>query len=111
MENSMKAEEIYKTAQDVKAKQCGLKEGYFAHLANQAFLGKNKKIVQRWIGPYLVTRVINDLSVKMQILPKRILLHLAYILKSQTMNQMNFKHTRYEIKRGCAFWGANKRMI
>ncbi len=36
---------------------------------------------QRWIGPYLVKKVINDQNVELQISPKRAQVHSAYILK------------------------------
>ena len=54
MEESMRSGDNYKEAHDAKASTKGLKEGDFEYLDNQLFLGKNKKFVQRWIGPYLV---------------------------------------------------------
>jgi hypothetical protein len=47
-------------------------------LDNQLFLGKNKKWSQRWIGPYLVKKVINNQNVELQISPKRAQVHSAY---------------------------------
>jgi hypothetical protein len=44
-------------------------------------LEKIKKLVQRWIGPYLVKKVINDQNVELQISPKRAQVHSAYRLK------------------------------
>jgi hypothetical protein len=51
----------------------------YAYLDNQLFLGK--KLAQRWIGPYLVTKVINDQNVELQISHKRKQVHSAYRLK------------------------------
>jgi hypothetical protein len=65
--NSFKAWDTYKEAHDRKASQHDLKEGDYACLDNQLFLGKNKKLAQRWIGPYLVKKVINDQNVELQI--------------------------------------------
>jgi hypothetical protein len=44
-------------------------------------LGKNKKLSQQWIGPYLVEKVINEQNVELQISPKRVQVHSAYRLK------------------------------
>ena len=52
LNNSMQAGDKYKAAHDVKATQHGLKEGDFAYLDNQLFLGKNKKFAQRWIANF-----------------------------------------------------------
>jgi hypothetical protein len=57
--DSFKAGDTYKDAHDKKASLHNLKEGDYAYLDNQLFLGKNKKLAQRWIGPYLVKKVIN----------------------------------------------------
>ena len=77
----MEAGDKYKAAHDVKATQHSLKEGDFAYLDNQLFLGKNKKFAQRWIGPYLVTEVLNYQNVGLQISPRRTQVHSAYRLK------------------------------
>jgi hypothetical protein len=79
--NSFKAGDTFKEAHDRKASQHNLKEGDYAYLDNQLFLGKNKKLAQRWIGPYLVKKVINDQNVELQISPKREQIHSAYRLK------------------------------
>jgi hypothetical protein len=50
-------------------------------LDNQLFLGKNKKFSQRWIGPYLVKKVISEKNLELQISPKRVQIHSAYRLK------------------------------
>jgi hypothetical protein len=74
--------------------------------------GEKKKFAQRWIGPYIVTKVINDQSVELQIPPKITQVHSAYRLKkfinpanskfldeekrkrrAQRTEQMNFKQT------------------
>ena len=81
LDNSMEASNKYKAAHDVKATQHGLQEGDFAYLDNQLFLGKNKKFAQRWIGPYLVTKVLNDQNVELQISPRKNQIHSAYRLK------------------------------
>ena len=70
--DSFKAGDSYKEAHDKKASQHNLKEGDYAYLDNQLFLGKNKKLSQRWIGPYLVKKVINEQNVELQISPKRV---------------------------------------
>jgi hypothetical protein len=79
--DSFKAGDMYKEAHDRKASQHGLKEGDYSFLDNQLFLGKNKKLSQRWIGPYLVKKVINHQNVELQISPKRAQVHSAYRLK------------------------------
>jgi hypothetical protein len=72
-------------------------------LDNQLFLGKNKKLAQRWIGPYLVKKVINDQNFERQISPKRAQVHSAYRLKkfidpksSKFLNEENKKKERAE---------------
>ncbi len=45
------------------------------------FWEKNKKLAQQWIGPYLVTKVINEQNVELQISPKRTQIHSDYRLK------------------------------
>jgi hypothetical protein len=79
--DSFKARDSYKEAHDKKASAHNLKEGDYVYLDNHLFLGKNKKISQRWIGPYLVKKVINDQNVELQISPKRVQVHSAYRLK------------------------------
>jgi hypothetical protein len=79
--DTFKAGDTYKEAHDKKASQHGLKEGNNAFLDNQLFLGKNKKLSQRWIGPYLGKKVINDQNVELHISPKRAQVHSAYRLK------------------------------
>ena len=81
LENSMQAGDSYKKVHDAKASTHSLKEGDMAYLDNQLFLGKNKNFSQRWIGPYKVTKVLNDQNVELQISPKRCQLHSAYRLK------------------------------
>jgi hypothetical protein len=44
-------------------------------------LGKNKKFAQRRIGPNLVTQVINDHNIELQISLKRRQIHSAYRVK------------------------------
>ena len=90
---SFKAGDSYKEAHDKKASQHNLKEGDYAYLDNQLFLGKNKKLSQRWIGPYLVKKVINEQNVELQISPKKVQVHSAYRLKKfiETKNIKIFK--------------------
>ncbi len=56
----------------------GLKEKVFVYLDNQLV---GKKLAPRCIGPYLVTKVINNQNVKLQISAKRTQIHSAYKLK------------------------------
>jgi hypothetical protein len=98
LEDSFKAGNSYKEAHDKKASGHNLQEGDYAYLDNQLFLGKNKKLAQRWIGPYLVKRVINEQNVELQISPKRNQIHSAYRLKkfidpkqSKFLNQEKLK--------------------
>jgi transcription-repair coupling factor (superfamily II helicase) len=79
--DSFKAGDSYKAAHDKKASEHNLQEGDYAYIDNQLFLGKNKKLSQRWIGPYLVKRVINEQNVELQISLKRADIHSAYRLK------------------------------
>jgi hypothetical protein len=79
--DSFRAGASYKEAHDKKASEHNLKEGDYAYLDNQLFLGKNKKLSQWWIGPYLVKKVINEQNVELQISPKRAQVHSAYRLK------------------------------
>ncbi len=79
--DSFEAGDAYKETHDKNASEHNLKEGDFAYLDNQLFLGKNKKLSQRWIGPYLVTKVINEQNVELQISPRRKQVHSAYRLK------------------------------
>ncbi len=81
LEDSFKAGDSYKAAHDKKVSEHNLQEGDYAYLDNQLFLGKNKKLSQRWIGPYLVKKVINEQNVELQISPKREQIHSAYRLK------------------------------
>jgi hypothetical protein len=81
LDNSFKAGTSYKEAHDKKASLHKLNEGDYAYIDNQLFLGKSKKLSQRWIGPYLVTKVIKDQNVELQISPKRVQVHSAYRLK------------------------------
>ena len=81
LDNSMQAGDSYKKTHDAKASTHGLKEGDMAYLDNQLFLGKNKKFSQRWIGPYKVTKVLNEQNIELQISPKRRQVHSAYRLK------------------------------
>jgi hypothetical protein len=81
LKNSFNAGNTYKEAHDKKASQHYLNEGDYAYLDNQLFLGKNKKLARRWIGPYLVKKVINDQNLELQISPKRTQVHSAYRLK------------------------------
>ena len=76
--DSFKAGDSYKATHDKKASQHNLQEGDYAYIDNQLFLGKNKKLSQRWIGPYLVKRVTNEQNVELQISPKREQIHSAY---------------------------------
>ncbi len=101
LEDSFKAGDSYKEAHDKKSSAHNLLEGDFAYLDNQLFLGKNKKLSQRWIGPYLVTRVLNEQNVELQISPKRRQIHSAYRLKkfispelSKFLNQEKLKLER-----------------
>jgi hypothetical protein len=80
-EQSMEASDNYKTDHDIKAKPHNLMEGDYAYLDNQLFLGKNKKFAQLWIGPYLVTQVINNQNIELQISPKKQQIHSAYCVK------------------------------
>jgi hypothetical protein len=57
-------------------------EGDQAYLDNQLLLGKNKKFAQCWIGSNLVTKVINDQKIEIQISPKKRQIHSAYRLKN-----------------------------
>jgi hypothetical protein len=79
--NSFNAGDKYKEDHDKKASRHNLNEGDYAYLDNQLFLGKNKKLAQPWIGPYLVTKVINEQNVELKISPKRAQIHSAYRLK------------------------------
>jgi hypothetical protein len=79
--DSFKAGDSYKATHDKKASEHNLQEGDYAYRDNQLFLGKNKKLSQRLIGPYLVKRVINEQNVELQISPKRAQIHSAYRLK------------------------------
>jgi hypothetical protein len=38
-------------------------------------------LAQRWIRPYLVTKVVNEQNIELQISPKRTQIHSAYRLK------------------------------
>jgi hypothetical protein len=64
--DSFKAGDSYKEAHDKKASEHNFKEGDYAYLDNQLFLGKNKKLSQRWIGPNLVKKVIKEQNVELQ---------------------------------------------
>jgi hypothetical protein len=79
--NSFNAGDKYKEDHDKKASKHNLNQGDYAYLDNQLFLGKNKKLAQQWIGPYLVTKAINEQNVQLQISPKRTQIHSAYRLK------------------------------
>jgi hypothetical protein len=81
LDHSFEAATAYKDYHDQKASKHNLVEGDYAYIDNQLFLGKNKKLSQRWIGPYLVTKVINDQNVELQMSPKRVQVHSAYRLK------------------------------
>jgi hypothetical protein len=66
-------------------------------------LGKNKKLSQRWIGPYLVKKVINEQNVELQISSKSAQIHSAYRLKkfidpklSKFLNEDKQKQERAE---------------
>jgi hypothetical protein len=61
--DNFKARDSYKEAHDKKATHHNLKQGDYAYLDNQLLLGKNKKLLQRWIEPYLVKKVINEQKV------------------------------------------------
>ena len=63
MEHSMEAGEVHKTAHDRKATPHGLKVGDSVYIDNQLFLGKNKKFAIRWLGPFKVTKIINEQNV------------------------------------------------
>jgi hypothetical protein len=103
LNNSLEAGNTYKEAHDKKASQHNLKDGDYAYLDNQLFLGKNKKLAQRLIGLYLVKKVINDQNVELQISPKRDQIHSAYRLKkfidpktSKFLNEEKRKKERAE---------------
>jgi hypothetical protein len=100
--NSFNAGNKYKEDHDKKASRHNLTEGDYACLDNQLFLGKNKKLAQRWIGPYLVTKVINEQNVELQISPKRTQIHSANRLKkfidpktSKFLNKERQKKRKY----------------
>ena len=44
-------------------------------------MGKNKKFSAKWTGPFLVTKVINEQNVEVQISPRRRAIHSVYRLK------------------------------
>jgi hypothetical protein len=79
MGQSMQAGDGYTNTHDTKAKFHDLIEGDYAYLHNQLFLGK--RFAQRWIGPYLVTQVINDQNIELLISLKRRQIHSAYQVK------------------------------
>jgi hypothetical protein len=64
---------------------------------------KNKKLAQQWIGPYLVTKVINEQNVELQILPKKIQIHSAYRLKKfvdpKTSKFLNEERKKEKVQR------------
>jgi hypothetical protein len=74
-EQSMQASDSYKNNHHKKAKLHDLVEGNYALLDNQLFLGKNKKIAQRWIGLYLVTKMIHYQYIELQISANRRQIH------------------------------------
>ena len=66
---------------------------------------KIKKLSQRWIGPHLVKRVINEQNVELEISPKRKQIHSAYRLKkfidpkqSKFVDQEKLKNERSNIQ-------------
>jgi hypothetical protein len=63
----MVAGDSHKKGHDAKANHHTLNQGDYTYLDKQLFLGKNKKFALRWIGPYLVTKAINDQKVELQI--------------------------------------------
>ena len=81
MDNSLEAGLKQKAAHDVKAKPHGIKVGDKVYVDNQVFLKKNKKFAQQWTGPYLVTDVINEQNVELQMTPRRRGVHSVYRLK------------------------------
>ena len=81
MDNSLLAGEKHKQAHDVKSKPHNIKEGDMVFVENQLFLGKNKKFSAKWVGPFLVTKVINEQNVEVQISPRRRAIHSVYRLK------------------------------
>jgi predicted ABC-class ATPase len=99
--DSFKGGDSYKKTHDKKASLHDSKEEDYAYFDNQIFLGKNEKLSQRWIGPYLVKKVINKQNVELQISPKRTQIHSAYRLKkfidpkaSKFLNEENQKKER-----------------
>jgi hypothetical protein len=75
------------------------KDGNYAFLDNQLFQGKNKKVAQRWIGPYLITTVSNDQNVDLQISPNRKQIHSAYRLKKFiNSDKSKFLNEKYLLK-------------
>jgi hypothetical protein len=81
MDHSMEAGNNNKQDYNAKAKPQDFLEGDQAYLDNQLFLGKNEKFAQRWIGPYLIIKVINDQNIELQVSPKRRQIPSAYTLK------------------------------
>jgi hypothetical protein len=74
LDKIVKAGDIYKSAHIVKASVHDLREGDYAYLGHQLFLGKIKKCV----GPYLVTKEINKQNVELQVCTKRTQIYSAY---------------------------------
>jgi hypothetical protein len=67
------------------------------YIDNKLFLGKNKKIAQRWISLHLVKKVINDQNVELQMSLKSHI-HLLSRLK-KFVNPANSKFLNEERKK------------
>jgi hypothetical protein len=65
--NSSEASEKYKEQHDKTAKEHNFQVGDQVLIDNQLFVSKNKKFSPMWIGPFVITKIINKQNVEVKI--------------------------------------------
>ena len=65
--DSSEASERYKEHHDKSAKEHNFQVGDEVLIDNQLFVSKNKKFSPMWIGPFVITKIINKQNVEVKI--------------------------------------------
>jgi hypothetical protein len=93
-QDSEEASEKYKEQHDKTAKEHNFQVGDKVLIDNQLFVSKNKKFSPMWIGPFLITKVINKQNVEVKIKNRAQIYNVCRLKKFTDPENSKFKNDK-----------------
>ena len=92
--DSCEASEKYKEHHDKSAKEHNFQIGDKVLIDNQLFGSKNKKFSPMWIGPFLITKIINKQNVEVKIKNRTQIYNVCRLKKFTDPENSKFKNEK-----------------